>query len=106
MGRKRADIVNMTEHDEHDRTLEEVDVIPVSGSRKRWMFLVWVLTFYVPDFLIRRVGRMKRKDVRTAWREKLAINLLIWFSCLLVTFFISTYVPSSEEGRLRDSGHG
>jgi chitin synthase len=31
---------------------------------------------------------MKRKDVRLAWREKLAINLLIWFSCGFVVFFI------------------
>ncbi len=76
-----------TEH-ENDRALEEVDELPVSGSRKRWMALVWLLTFYIPDFLIRAVGRMKRKDVRTAWREKVAINLLIWLSCLLVVFFI------------------
>lgn len=71
-----------------ERKLEEVDDLPVSGSRKRWMFLVWVLTFWIPDFLIRMVGRMKRKDVRIAWREKLAINMLIWLSCVFVGFFI------------------
>ncbi|KAI9828241.1 MAG: hypothetical protein M1826_006067 [Phylliscum demangeonii] len=73
-----------------DARLEEVDDLPVSGSRKRWMALVWLLTFYVPDFLIRWLGGsgMRRKDVRIAWREKLAINILIWLSCLLVIFFI------------------
>ncbi len=86
---------------EHDRTMEEVDDLPVSGSRKRWMALVWMLTFYIPDFLIRHVGRMKRKDVRTAWREKLAINLLIWFSCLAVVFFIGMSGPL-EEGSTSD----
>ena len=80
--------------EENERTLEEVDDLPVTGSRKRWMFLVWMLTFYVPDFLIRHVGRMKRKDVRTAWREKLAINLLIWLSCLFVGFFIGVLAVS------------
>lgn len=67
---------------------EEVAAVIMSGSRKRWLAVVWLLTFYIPDFLIKWLGRMKRPDVRTAWREKLAINLLIWFSCGFVIFFI------------------
>ncbi|KAF3904852.1 Myosin-X [Dactylellina cionopaga] len=67
---------------------EEIDEVVVSGSRKRWLFVVWALTFYVPDFFLTRLGRMKRKDVRVAWREKLAINVLIWLSCAFVIFFI------------------
>ena len=74
-----------------ERKLEEVDDLPVSGSRKRWMFLVWTLTFWIPDFLVRWLGRMKRKDVRIAWREKVAINMLIWLSCLFVAFFIGEW---------------
>ena len=70
------------------KKMEEVDVVPTSGSRKRWLFLVHLLTFFVPDFMIKWLGRMKRKDIRVAWREKLAINLIIWFSCLFVVFFI------------------
>ncbi|KAI9789398.1 MAG: hypothetical protein M1816_006058 [Peltula sp. TS41687] len=98
-----------------DGRLEEVDDLPVSGSRKRWMFLVWMLTFYIPDFLIRWLGRMKRKDVRTAWREKLAINLLIWLSCLFVCFFIvvlpmlicpTQHVYSAEELASKDGKKG
>ncbi|KAF2456162.1 chitin synthase-domain-containing protein [Lineolata rhizophorae] len=68
--------------------METVDESPVSGSRKRWLFLVWLLTFYVPDFLVRLVGKMPRKDIRIAWREKFAINLLIWLSCAFVVFFM------------------
>lgn len=70
------------------RKMEEVDDVVTSGTRKRWLFLVYMLTFYIPDFLISWIGRMKRRDIRLAWREKLAINLMIWFSCLFVTFFI------------------
>ena len=70
------------------KNMEEVDTVPVSGSRKRWLAVVYLLTFYIPDFLIKWIGRMKRKDIRLAWREKLAINLLIWFSCAFVVFFI------------------
>ena len=72
-----------------EQELKEVDVIETSGSRKRWLFVVYLLTFYVPDFLIRWIGKMPRKDVRTAWREKYAINLLIWLSCALVVFLMS-----------------
>jgi chitin synthase len=71
-----------------ERKLEEVDNVAVSGSRKRWVFIVYLLTFYIPDFMIKWVGRMKRKDVRTAWREKLAINLIIWLSCGFAIFFV------------------
>jgi chitin synthase len=70
------------------KKMEEVDIVPVSGSRKRWLAIVYLLTWYLPDFSIKWVGRMKRKDVRTAWREKFAINLLIWLSCAFVVFFI------------------
>ena len=73
------------------KRMEEVDEVAVSGSRKRWLFIVWMLTFYIPDFLIKWIGRMKRKDVRTAWREKFAVNLIIWFSCLFVIFFIVVF---------------
>jgi len=72
----------------NEKTMVEVEEVKTSASRKRWMFLVWLLTFLVPDFMIRWLGRMPRKDVRTAWREKLAINMMIWFFCLFAAFFI------------------
>ena len=72
----------------NEKKMVEVDDVVVSGSRKRWLALVYLLTFYFPDFLIKWVGRMQRKDIRIAWREKLAINLLIWLSCAFVVFFI------------------
>ena len=72
----------------NEKSLVEVDEVATSGSRKRWLFLVWLITFYIPSFTIKYIGRIKRPDVRTAWREKYAINLLIWFTCLFVVFFI------------------
>ncbi|KAF1949728.1 chitin synthase 6 [Byssothecium circinans] len=69
-----------------DSRLEEIEVQPVSGSRKRWLFVVYALTWLIPDILIKWVGRIKRKDVRIAWREKLAINMLIWLCCGFVVF--------------------
>ena len=72
----------------NQKKMVEVDEVPMSGSRKRWLAIVYLMTFYLPDFTIKWVGRMKRKDVRLAWREKFAINLLIWLSCAFVIFFI------------------
>ncbi|KAK4970538.1 hypothetical protein LTR66_011538, partial [Elasticomyces elasticus] len=68
--------------------MAEIEEVPVSGSRKRWLAIIWLLTFWVPDFLVRIVGKMPRKDVRLAWREKLAINMMIWLSCGFVVFFM------------------
>jgi chitin synthase len=90
----------------NEKEMEEVEEYKDKPSRKRWVFIVYMLTFFIPDFLIRWVGRMSRKDVRMAWREKLAINIIIWFSCLLAVFFIiifpmlicpRQYVYSPEE---------
>jgi chitin synthase len=72
---------------------EVVDEVPTSSTRKRWMFLVWLLTWYIPDFALRLLGpkKFKRKDVRTAWREKLAINYLIWLACATGIFIIAFF---------------
>ncbi|OQD72950.1 hypothetical protein PENDEC_c018G05335 [Penicillium decumbens] len=75
----------------NEKKMEEVDEIPVSGSRRRWVALVYLLTFYIPDFCIQFIGRMKRKDVRLAWREKLAINMIIWFACGVAVFMIVAF---------------
>lgn len=69
-----------------EKNMEEVDILPDDPSRKRWMFVVWIFTWFIPDFAIRIIGRIPRKDVRIAWREKLAINMIIWLSCALVIF--------------------
>ena len=72
----------------NDIKVAEVEERPLSGERRRWLVIVWLLTWLIPDFVIRLVGRKKRKDIRTAWREKLAINMIIWWSCLFVVFFM------------------
>ncbi|BFZ60506.1 hypothetical protein YB2330_001542 [Saitoella coloradoensis] len=82
---------SMLEKDAAVRAVEEeriTETHEVTGARKRWVFIVYFLTWWIPDFLIRHVGRMKRKDVRMAWREKLAINMLIWLLLAFSVFFI------------------
>ncbi|KAH8685419.1 chitin synthase C [Tricladium varicosporioides] len=69
----------------------EVEEAGASASRKRWLVIVWLMTWLIPDFGIRWIGRIPRKDVRQAWREKLAINMMIWFGCLFVAWFIVVF---------------
>ncbi|KAF2279340.1 uncharacterized protein EI97DRAFT_370810 [Westerdykella ornata] len=68
--------------------LEKIDEQETKASRKRWLFLVYLLTWWIPDKFIEWFGRMKRQDVRTAWREKLAINMLIWLTCGFFIFLM------------------
>ena len=75
----------------NEKAMVEVEEYKDSPSRKRWIFIVYLLTWFVPDFLIRWVGRMPRKDVRMAWREKLAINIIIWLSCIFCAFFLVVF---------------
>ena len=72
----------------NEKDLQEIEEFKDTPRRKRWVFTVYFLTWFIPDFLIRWVGRRARKDVRMAWREKLAINMLIWFMCFVSAFFI------------------
>lgn len=62
--------------------------IPITRSRKIWVGIVWALTGYIPSFLLRWVGRMKRPDVRFAWREKFALIILIFLMNAIVIFYI------------------
>jgi chitin synthase len=82
---------------------EEIDELPVSASRKRWMFVVWLFTWFVPDFLIRWLGRIKRKDVQLAWREKLAINMMIWLLCGISVFFLGNLPSPATKNNYQNS---
>jgi chitin synthase len=87
--------------DQKDRGLAEKEVLnaPQDGetaeelketpSRRRWRLLCGLLTFWIPGFLLSWLGKMKRPDVRQAWREKLAINIIIWFICGCAIFVIA-----------------
>lgn len=60
----------------------------ITKSRRIWIGFVWALTFWIPSFVLRYVGRMKRPDVRMAWREKLVLVLLIFLLNATVVFYI------------------
>ncbi|KAL9104041.1 MAG: hypothetical protein Q9163_000980 [Psora crenata] len=64
---------------------------PISRSRRLWVATVWALTFWIPSFMLRYIGRMKRPDVRMAWREKLVLMLIIFLLNATVIFYIVAF---------------
>ncbi|TPX48765.1 chitin synthase [Synchytrium endobioticum] len=56
-------------------------------SRRAWVCITWSLTWLVPSFILSCCG-MKRPDVRMAWREKIALCIIIFFMCAAFLFFI------------------
>lgn len=47
-----------------------IEEIATSRGRRIWVAMVWGLTWWVPSVCLTYLGRMKRPDVRMAWREK------------------------------------
>ncbi|KAI9499463.1 chitin synthase-domain-containing protein [Zychaea mexicana] len=66
----------------------EEDESQQSGQRKRWLFFVWAVTWWIPSKFLIWCGRMKRKDVRIAWREKVALCMIIVFLCAFIIWFL------------------
>ncbi|OBT49939.1 hypothetical protein VE04_09846, partial [Pseudogymnoascus sp. 24MN13] len=63
----------------------------VTFSRRLWVGVVWALTFWIPSFLLRYVGRMKRPDVRMAWREKVVLVFFIFLINAIIVFYIVAF---------------
>ncbi|KAK9729193.1 hypothetical protein K7432_000476 [Basidiobolus ranarum] len=64
-----------------------IEVIPVTRVRKCWLGTTWALTWWIPTFLMSACG-LKRPDIQIAWREKVALCLVILFLWGIMMFFI------------------
>ncbi|KXN90206.1 Chitin synthase 1 [Leucoagaricus sp. SymC.cos] len=51
-----------------------------------WRIFSRVVTFWAPDFMLSSLGGMKDPNVRQAWREKIALCILIVVLCAAVGF--------------------
>jgi chitin synthase len=63
----------------------------ITVGRQLWAGFVWAMTFWIPSFVLRYVGRMKRPDVRMAWREKVVLVALILLFNGIVCFYIIAF---------------
>jgi chitin synthase len=67
---------------------KKIEEQPIGAGRRAWVIIVWTLTFWIPSPLLKYVGRMKRPDVRMAWREKLVLCFFIALLNGLIIFWI------------------
>lgn len=65
-----------------------IETKKTSASRQAWVSVVWALTWLIPSVFLRFVGRMKRPDIRMAWREKLVLVFLIFLLNAIIVFYI------------------
>ncbi|WWC67367.1 uncharacterized protein I206_101275 [Kwoniella pini CBS 10737] len=83
------------------RKIHSTEVIATTRARRWWIRITWSLTWWVPSFLLIKLGGLKRQDVRMAWREKLAIFIMIMLSCGIVLFYIIVFgkllCPNSDK---------
>jgi chitin synthase len=68
---------------------ETVEVAHVTAARRKWTCITWSLTFWIPSFVLSKLCGLKRLDIRMAWREKLAINMMVWLVCACAIFVIT-----------------
>ncbi|KAJ2744323.1 hypothetical protein GGI20_003050 [Coemansia sp. BCRC 34301] len=68
----------------HEGLVEEVET---TRARRCWTRTTHTLTWLIPDWLMSVCG-MKREDIRMAWREKVAICVIILLMWAFVLFFI------------------
>lgn len=80
---------------------KEIETRKVDKSRRIWVAFTWAMTFWIPSFVLRYVGRMKRPDVRMAWREKFVLFGGIFFMNCFILFFIIEFgkllCPNSDK---------
>ncbi|KAJ1555209.1 hypothetical protein HK096_006999, partial [Nowakowskiella sp. JEL0078] len=59
---------------------------PLSRQRCRWLTLTWLLTFCIPPFVTSCC--LRHHEQRMAWREKVALCVLVFLMCAFILFFI------------------
>ncbi|KAG0354860.1 hypothetical protein BGZ54_001447, partial [Gamsiella multidivaricata] len=70
---------------------EPVEVVPTTRARKLWVFFTWCMTWWIPSFMLSSCGKMKREDIRMAWREKVALCYIIFFMSAAIIFVITGF---------------
>ncbi len=85
---KYADVSYEGEIDPELAEGKEIEVVKTSTGRRVWVAVAWLVTFWMPSFLLKHVGRMKRPDVRLAWREKVTLVLIILLINGTIVFYI------------------
>jgi chitin synthase len=91
LGMKGDETKGLTYYDAESGGNAMVTESPVTATRRMWIAFVWACTFWIPSPLLKWVGRMKRPDVRMAWREKVVLFGLIILLNAAIVFYIVAF---------------
>lgn len=86
-----VDVLEKGGHVSELRDMGSIEEESTSRARVWWVRFVSICTFYIPNRFLSGLGGMKRPDVQMAWREKVTICMLIFFSCAFVLFYILAF---------------
>ncbi|KAF7546258.1 hypothetical protein G7Z17_g8566 [Cylindrodendrum hubeiense] len=67
---------------------KQIETKELTFGRRAWVGFVWALTFWIPSAALQHIGRMRRPDVRMAWREKFVLCFLIALINGTIVFWI------------------
>lgn len=67
---------------------EQVEEVTITRIRYWWSRLVFLMTWWVPSFMLKYIGKMSRQDVQMAWREKVTLCIMIFAFSGSIIFFI------------------
>ncbi|RCI02562.1 hypothetical protein CU098_002959 [Rhizopus stolonifer] len=93
---KNSHFLNPTQDPELEKTPAVEPKMPeetLSSIRKRWLAFVWILTWWAPSPALNHCGGMSRQDIRLAWREKVALCILIFLLSAAMVVFIVFFGP-------------
>ncbi|OAQ24140.1 glycosyltransferase family 2 protein [Linnemannia elongata AG-77] len=76
---------------EKQQQKEPVEELPTTRARKLWVAFTWAMTWWIPSFMLSSCGKMKREDIRMAWREKVALCCIIFFMSAIIIFVITGF---------------
>ncbi|CRG83936.1 chitin synthase 6 [Talaromyces islandicus] len=86
-----AELNRLAGNDPEFGEAKHIEKKTITFGRRLWAGFVMAMTFWIPSFVLRYVGRMKRPDVRMAWREKFVLVLLILLFNAIVVFYIIAF---------------
>lgn len=68
--------------------IEQLPKKKLSKKRKTWVCITWALTWWIFTPFMICCGKMKRPDIRMAWREKVALCIIIFLMNAALIFII------------------
>ncbi|KAF3051869.1 hypothetical protein E8E11_010740 [Didymella keratinophila] len=91
LGAKGDESKGVTYYDAETGGNSMVTEVPITATRRMWIAFVWATTFWIPSPALKYIGRMKRPDVRMAWREKFVLVFLILLLNGVIVFYIVAF---------------